>query len=49
MVVDLVSIAILLWIASGLYMWWGVRGHGAGGWMAIAFGTASFIVFSFRL
>jgi len=49
LVVDLVALAILLWIASGLYMWWGVRGHRRWGWLAIAFGTASFLVFALRL
>ena len=48
-VVDLVALAILLWIASGLYMWWGVRGHRRWGWLAMAFGTGSFLVFALRL
>jgi hypothetical protein len=48
-VVDLVALAILLWIASGLYMWWDVRGHRRWGWLAIAFGTGSFLVFALRL
>ena len=29
-IVDLVCVAIVLWIASGLYMWWGLPGSGPG-------------------
>ena len=31
-VVDLVCIGIVLWIATGLYMWWGVPGSRRWGW-----------------
>ena len=48
-VVDLVCIGILLWIASGLYMWWGIPGHRRWGWMALAVGTVSFVCFTLRL
>ena len=48
-VVDLVAIAMIVWIASGLYMWWGLPGHRRWGWLAIAAGIASFTVFTMRL
>ena len=48
-VVDLVCLAIVVWIASGLYMWWGVRGARRWGWAAIAGGALSFILFAARL
>ena len=40
--VDLVCIALLIWIASGLYMWWHVAGHRGWGWLALGAGSASF-------
>lgn len=43
--VDLVSIGMLLWIASGIYMWWGLNGHRLWGWVALAAGALSFAVF----
>ncbi len=48
-VVDLVCIGIVLWIASGLYMWWGIPGHRRWGWVAIAAGMTSFVLFTLRL
>ena len=48
-VVDLVSVAMIVWIASGLYMWWGLPGHRRWGWIAILAGTMSFLVFTWRL
>ena len=48
-VVDLVCVAMLLWIGSGLYMWWGLPGHRRWGWLAIAAGTATFAMFTMRL
>jgi hypothetical protein len=48
-VVDLVCAGMILWIASGLYMWWGIPAHRRWGWIAIAGGTLSFLVFTFRL
>jgi len=38
-VVDIVCLGIIIWIASGLYMWWGLAGHRAWGWMAILAGA----------
>lgn len=48
-VVDLVCLAIVLWIASGLFRWWGLPGSRRWGWIAIAAGTLSFVVFTTRL
>jgi hypothetical protein len=48
-VVDVVCIAILVWIASGLYMWWGVPGSRRWGAVAIVAGTASFLLFMVSL
>jgi hypothetical protein len=48
-VVDLVCAAILVWIASGIYMWWTLPGHRGWGWLALASGTISFVVFTLRL
>ena len=48
-VVDLVCLAIVLWIASGLYMWWGLPASRSWGWLAIAAGTVSFMLFTLRL
>lgn len=48
-VVDLVCLGIIVWILSGLYMWWGLSGHRAWGWIAILAGALSFIGFTLRL
>lgn len=48
-VVDLVCLGFVVWIASGLYMWWGVRGHRFWGWLAIAGGVVSFAAFAASL
>jgi hypothetical protein len=48
-VVDLVQIGILLWIASGLVMWWELRGHRRWGAATILAGTAAFFAFASRL
>jgi hypothetical protein len=44
--VDVVSVALILWMASGLYMWWKLPGTGlrGWGWLAIAGGLAAFAV-----
>ena len=49
LVVDLVQIGILLWIASGLVMWWELRGHRRWGALTMLAGTATFLVFASRL
>ena len=48
-VVDLVCLGIIVWIASGLYMWWGLSGHRGWGWIAILAGAISFIGFTLQL
>ena len=48
-IVDLVCLAIALWIASGLYMWWGLQGSRTWGLIAIAAGAATFLFFTMRL
>jgi len=48
-VVDLVQFAILLWIASGVWMWWELRGHRRWGIAAILGGMLSFVWFTTRL
>jgi hypothetical protein len=44
-VVDVVSAGFLLWIASGLYMWWHLPRHRGWGWLALAAGAAAFTAF----
>lgn len=41
-VVDLACLALLLWIASGFYMWWKLPALRAWGWVAVVAGAASF-------
>ncbi len=48
-VVDLVSVAMIVWVASGLYMWWELPGQRRWGWLAILGGAASFLFFTVRL
>ena len=48
-VVDLVCLAIVVWIASGLYMWWGLPGSRRLGWVAIVGGALAFLIFTTRL
>jgi hypothetical protein len=48
-VVDIVCVAMIAWIASGLVMWWQLPGQRRWGWVAILAGTASFLFFTLRL
>jgi hypothetical protein len=48
-VVDVVCVGMIVWIASGVYMWWGLRGHRAWGGLAILGGVISFVVFTLGL
>jgi hypothetical protein len=48
-VVDIVCIGMILWIASGIYMWWGIPSHRGWGWLAIVSGLATFVVFLWGL
>jgi hypothetical protein len=43
--VDIVCVGFLLWIASGIYMWWQLRPSRAWGWLALGSGAASFLIF----
>lgn len=47
--VDLVCLAMIGWILTGYYMWWGITGHRRWGWVAILSGLAAFAVFTLRL
>ncbi len=48
-VVDVVQIGILIWIASGLWMWWQIGSHRRSGAIAILAGAVSFIWFTASL
>ena len=48
-VVDLVCLAMIVWIASGLYMWWHLPGQRRWGAIAIAAGAATFVLFTVAL
>jgi hypothetical protein len=48
-VIDLVCVAMIVWIISGLYMWWGLPALRRWGLLAILAGTASFVLFTLRL
>lgn len=47
--VDVVCVALILWIASGLMMWWLLPGSRRWGWVAIVSGLACFGVMVSRL
>ena len=42
--VDIVSVGLILWIASGIYMWWGLPSTRRWGWIALGAGAACFAV-----
>jgi hypothetical protein len=42
--VDLVCVGLLLWMATGIYMWWGLRSTRVWGWTALAAGALCFAV-----
>ncbi|MDP6775393.1 MAG: hypothetical protein QGI83_01355 [Candidatus Latescibacteria bacterium] len=44
-IVDLVCVSILVWIASGLYMWWKLSSTRRWGAVALSGGILSFVVF----
>jgi uncharacterized iron-regulated membrane protein len=48
-VVDLVCLAFLIWIASGIYMWWQLRCTRFWGALALGSGVALFLVFVLAL
>jgi hypothetical protein len=47
--VDIVCVGMILWIATGLYMWWQLPSCRAWGWLALAGGAGSFALFMARL
>ncbi len=47
--VDVASVGILLWIATGLYMWWKLPLVRGWGWLALVAGTVSFALFLWKL
>lgn len=47
--VDIVMVAILIWAASGTYMWWQVRSVRTWGFVALVSGFLSFLVFVFGM
>lgn len=48
-VVDLVCVAFLIWITTGLIMWWQLRGTRTWGLIALASGAGLFILFLSKL
>jgi hypothetical protein len=48
-VVDLVCLGFLIWIASGIYMWWQLRRTRFWGALALGSGVALFLVFVLAL
>lgn len=48
-VIDVVCAGMLLWILTGLVMWWNLKSTRMWGWIAIAFGAATFAWFLWRL
>lgn len=40
--IDLVSVGLILWIASGIYMWWGLPSTRQWGWLALGAGCVCF-------
>jgi hypothetical protein len=48
-IVDLVCLSILVWIISGLVMWWQIPQHRVWGMAAIAAGVAAFALFLIKL
>jgi hypothetical protein len=47
--VDLACLGMLLWIVSGLYMWWSLPGLRGWGWLAFLGGIGSYALFMARL
>lgn len=49
MVLDLFCLSLVLWIASGVYFWWGIRGTRGWGTLALGGGLATFVIFMLTL
>jgi hypothetical protein len=48
-IVDIVCVGFLVWVGSGLYMWWHLKKQRNWGWLALGSGVASFIIFLLTL
>ena len=48
-VVDIVCLGFLLWIGTGLYMWWHLPRQRGWGWLALGGGVVSFAAFLMAL
>jgi hypothetical protein len=48
-VIDVVCVAMIVWVISGLYMWWALPALRRWGLLAILAGTAPFVLFTLRL
>jgi hypothetical protein len=48
-IVDLVQVAMIIWIASGLYMWWHLKRYRGWGLVALGCGNALFAAFLLKL
>ena len=42
--VDLFSLTLLVWVGTGLYLWWKLSSTRRWGWAAIGAGAASFLI-----
>jgi hypothetical protein len=49
LMIDLVCLAVLVWIITGLYMWWQVPASRTPGMIALALGWGTFILFVIML
>jgi hypothetical protein len=47
--VDVACLGMLLWVVSGLYMWWCLPGLRNWGWLAFLSGAGSFALFMWKL
>jgi len=47
--VDLSCLGMLLWIVSGVYMWWSLPGLRGWGWLAFLGGIGSYVLFMAKL
>jgi hypothetical protein len=48
-IVDVIQVAMIIWIASGLYMWWHLKRYRGWGLVALGFGNVLFVAFLLRL
>jgi hypothetical protein len=48
-IVDVIQVAMIIWIASGLYMWWHLKRYRGWGLVALGCGNALFLAFLLKL